>query len=132
MSEAGASLRRWPRGRCLLCRGRPMDHAALKQLAQTQAGLITPNQLASAAAASVLQDDGIIVPSLPGVFRIGGLPETPAQRNHAAFLWRSGSVISHRSAGHLFGWDRVEPDGVDISFVGQTRKTPPGVRMHTV
>jgi very-short-patch-repair endonuclease len=47
---------------------------------------------------------------LPGVYRVTGAPITDRQRVRAAQLWAGGSaVVSHLSAGWLWGFDGVRP-----------------------
>jgi predicted transcriptional regulator of viral defense system len=53
---------------------------------------------------------------LPGVYKFGGAPASGRQAALAACLWGGpGSVVSHRAAGALWGFDGVTARGMEVS-----------------
>ncbi|HYP22179.1 MAG TPA: type IV toxin-antitoxin system AbiEi family antitoxin domain-containing protein [Actinomycetota bacterium] len=67
----------------------------------------------------------------PGVYCVGGSPATFEQRAFAAAAWAGpGAVLSHRSAGYLWGLvDRHPP--VDELWTPRRRTRPPAASVHT-
>ena len=77
--------------------------------------------------------EGIIVKAAPSAFRMGGVPETFRNRAMAAVLSCQGpALVSHRSAAHLLGFERVfEPRAVDVTVPRHRRpRTRPGITVH--
>jgi len=99
-------------------RGRP--DAAVARLAEAQHGVVTRGQalLVGMSAEMVRHrvDTGRWRRVLPGVYVIGGVPRSGRQECLAACLWAGhGAVVSHRSAGVLWGLDGVSADRIDIT-----------------
>ena len=84
----------------------------VRELAGTQFGVISAEQAVAAgmsrAAISRRVRDGLWERRRPGVYRIVGVPESDRQVAIAAALWAGeGAVVSHGSAGVLWGIDGV-------------------------
>jgi hypothetical protein len=78
-------------------------------------------------------NDGFIVRVAPAVYRMAGVRPTFAGRAMAAVLsCRGPALVSHRSAAHLLGFERVyEPRGVEITVPRHRRpRARAGVRVH--
>ncbi len=77
--------------------------------------------------------DGYIVKDGPSAFRMGGVPRTFLTRAMAAVLSSKAPVlVSHRSAAHLLGFERVdEPISVEITVPRHRRPRPQRhIRVH--
>jgi very-short-patch-repair endonuclease len=68
---------------------------------------------------------------LPGVFRLAGAPESTEQMLSAAVLWAGrDALVSHRSAGELWGFDDMNPAKPEISVPVKMSKRVPDVVVH--
>jgi hypothetical protein len=77
--------------------------------------------------------DGYIVKDGPSAFRMGGVPRTFLTKAMSAVLSSKGPVLlSHRSAAHLLGFERVgEPVTIEITVPRHRRpRRQPGIRVH--
>jgi len=106
------------------------------ELAAGQHGLVTRAQLL----ASGLSRDAIrwrvrvgrLRPVQRGIYLVGPL-EHPRMRERAAVLaCGAGAVVSHRSAGHLWGVCEARGGPVEVSLPSGNRGRRPGVRPHRV
>src|SRR2546421_1777961 len=78
-------------------------------------------------------DDGFIVPDGPAVYRMAGVRHTFLSRAMAAVLsCKAPALVSHRSAAHLLGFERVAaPRSVDITVPRHRRpRGRAGIRVH--
>jgi|GEM_PF-293052 len=111
--------------------------ARVQACASTQHSLISSDQMYGCGASSIWvtrrERDGVIVRIGPSVYRMGGVPETFRNRAMAAVLsCRGPALVSHRSAAHLLGFERVfEPPAVTITVPRHRRPRPrPGIKVH--
>lgn len=77
--------------------------------------------------------DGLIIKAGPSAFRMAGVPPTFLNGAMAAVLSSKGPVlVSHRSAAHLLGFERVgEPATIEITVPRHRRpRRQPGIRVH--
>jgi len=105
-------------------------------LAQAQHGLFTSDQLdvleGSRRARRHRLDAGRWERAHPGVFRLVGVPHTWESRVMAACLTVEGSLASHLTAAHLWGFEGFGPVGVlDVTVPrhGRPRRRS-GIRYH--
>lgn len=90
------------------------------ELAQGQHGVVTRKQLlglglGSRAVAGRVRR-GLLQPLYPGIYALGHSLPTPDRRRMAAVLaCGSGTVVSHRSAGRLWGVFPYEPERIEVS-----------------
>ncbi len=106
---------------------------ALAPLFQCQHGIVSRCQAVDAGV-TVRQIErrlqaGSLVACAPGVYRIVSSPITPRSCLWAAQLAVPGSVVSHRSAAHLFGLWRMAPVP-ELSLSVSRSPTIPGVIVH--
>ncbi|MGH9069438.1 MAG: DUF559 domain-containing protein, partial [Acidimicrobiales bacterium] len=106
----------------------------LKQLARAQLSLVTRDQALAAgvtAAAIVRRLKGGAWERMhAGVYRVEtSLPATEEQRLRAAVLAVPGAVISHRSAGWLWGLIKVLPAPIDLT-IGHSGPCRPELCLH--
>jgi hypothetical protein len=73
---------------------------------------------------------GIWVRLLPGVYRLGAVPQSWKQRLLAACLWSGTGVASHRSAAALFCLDGFGPGIVEITSGVNAPPAPTGIVLH--
>lgn len=65
------------------------------------------------------------------MYVIGGAPDSWEQRLKAAELWAGDpAVVSHQSAGALWGYDGVKPGMIQLLTTGTGRDVPPGIVVH--
>jgi very-short-patch-repair endonuclease len=68
---------------------------------------------------------------LPSVYKFAGAPATNRQAGVAACLWAgSGSVVSHRAAGFLWGMDGVTASGMEIWVPHKRRLRTTKLKIH--
>lgn len=109
--------------------------SSVTALAQRQHGTITRAQLISAGlgdgAVRRLVSDGVLERAAPGVYVVGGSPDS-WHRRLAVELHRAGplSVVSHRSAAALFRMDRFRPGHLDLAGPWASARTGNGVDLH--
>ena len=114
-----------------------MDISPLQTLAETQHGVVTREQAHRLGVTNRvwyrLHDIGILQRLHKGVSVFAGFPPTRPQRMVAAIASAGEhAIISHRSAGELWGvWNANDQDPVEI-IVGDRRSRPelPGVIAH--
>lgn len=109
--------------------------ARLLRLAARQHGVVTRAQaIGSGLTKSMLETRvrrGLLRRMHPGVYCVGGSPDTFERRAFAAAAWAGpGSFVSHGSAAHL--WSLVErPPAVDELWTSRRRTRPPaGICAH--
>jgi hypothetical protein len=108
---------------------------AVSSLAQRQHGTVNRSQLRGAGISdrtiSRLVADGVLERVVPGVFVVGGSPDT-WHRQLAVELHRSGplALVSHRAAAALFRLDRFRPGHLDVASPVQVARTGTNVRLH--
>ncbi len=108
---------------------------AVSALAQRQHGTINRSQLLGASisdhAISRLVTDGVLERVAPGVFVVGGSPDT-WHRRLAVELHRAGplALVSHRAAAGLFALDRFRAGHLDIVSPSPAARTGTTVRLH--
>jgi very-short-patch-repair endonuclease len=105
------------------------------RLATAQEGLVQHRQLIEAGvsrgAIKRLVRSGTLHPRHRGVYIVGHLALAPRANEAAALLaCGEGSVISHRSAAHLWGLLERAPDVVDVTVVGHHCRPKAGVCVH--
>jgi len=96
----------------------PLSTAA-RRVAERSHGIITRQQLLALDCGPAMIDHhvrrGQLVTIRPGIYRIGGAPLTRNQDVLGACLDAGPlALVSHRSAGALWGLDRISVNGVDI------------------
>ena len=113
----------------------PEKRAAAVKLGSKQYGVLSRGQLTkiglSKSAISRLLAGGRLESLHPGVFRIAGTPATWEQQLIAACLWAGGDAFaSHRSAAALFSLEGIRRDTIELTIVGTSSKSRPGVIVH--
>lgn len=114
-----------------------MDITRLRDIADSQHGVITRAQAREMGITDRvwyrLQSSGILRPVRKGVAVVVGHAETRRQRMMAAVLSIGDhAIVSHRSAGEIWGvWNADDDDPIDV-IVGKRRGRPylPGVISH--
>lgn len=114
-----------------------MDIRLLRSTAESQHGVITRHQARELGVTDRvwyrLQSSGILRPTHKGVAVLVGHAETRRQRMTAAVLSIGDhAIVSHRSAGEIWGvWNADDDDPIDV-IVGKRRGRPciPGVNAH--
>ena len=72
-----------------------------------------------------------LVPYAKGVYRLAASPETDDQRAALACAVHPGVVLSHQSAGRVWGLRRLGPDRrVHITLPGRSKRLVPGAVVH--
>ena len=111
--------------------------ARVQAKAATQRSVISLEQMIECGASRTWvarrESAGIIERVGPSVYRMGGVLATFRGRAMAAVLSTRGrAVVSHRSAAHLFGFERVaEPRSVDLTVPRHRAPRPrPGIRVY--
>ena len=104
-------------------------------IARRQHGLVTKDQLAdlglSAKQVRGWTANGRFDRVLPGVLRLAGAPITPEQALFAAVLWGgSDALVSHRSAGELWGYDGVKAVTREITVPAAAMKRLTEIVVH--
>ncbi len=95
--------------------------ARVQARAATQHSVISSGQMYECGASTIWvtrrERAGVIDRIGPAVYRMGGVPETFRNRAMAAVLsCRGPALVSHRSAAHLMGFERVfEPASLDVT-----------------
>jgi very-short-patch-repair endonuclease len=108
-----------------------VDTQQLFQIADRQHGAVSRRQLlddVGVSASTVLRatKDGRLVQVAPGVYRVGGAPDTFEARCSAATLFGDGvGFVSGSSAGRLYGLRRMHADVVDFTVPDGFRTLPP-------
>jgi very-short-patch-repair endonuclease len=75
---------------------------------------------------------GVLDRPAPGVLRVGGSTQTWRQRLMVATLSAGeGTVVSHRAAAALHGFDRFPPGPVEVLVQRPHRSRDPRVRVHS-
>jgi hypothetical protein len=109
--------------------------SSVSALARRQHGTITRSQLDSAGlsdrALRRLVSDGVLERAAPGVYVVGGSPDT-WHRRLSVELHRAGplSVVSHRAAAGLIRLDRYRPGHLDLAAPWASARTGNGVDLH--
>lgn len=114
-----------------------MDISLLRSCAESQHGVISRTQAHALGITDRvwyrLQESGVLRSSHKGVAILVGYPETRLQRMMAAVLSIGDhAIVSHRSAGEIWGaWNAEDDDPIDV-IVGKRRGRPslPGVIAH--
>ena len=76
---------------------------------------------------------GSLYPIHPGVYAIGHAVLQPLGPELAALLYvGSDSLVSHRSAGSLWGLTKPAADGVHVTVIGRHVGSRPGLRVYRV
>lgn len=114
-----------------------MDIRLLRSVAESQHGVITRHQAREMGITDRvwyrLQSSGVLRPVHKGVAVLVGHAESRRQRMMAAVLSIGDhAIVSHRSAGEIWGvWNADDDDPIDV-IVGKRRGRPdiPGVNAH--
>jgi len=111
--------------------------ARVQARAAVQLSVVSVDQMADCGASRTWiarrERNGVIDRIGPSVYRMGGVPATFRNRAMAAVLsCRGPALVSHRSAAHLLGFERVfEPRPVEITVPRHRRpRARAGVRVH--
>jgi very-short-patch-repair endonuclease len=104
-------------------------------VATRQHGVVSKQQLAELGFKPVRlrhwRETGRLEPLLPGVFRVAGAPVGTEQLLSAAVLWAgTDALVSHRSAGALWGFDDMNPAKPEITVPIAMSKRIPQVVVH--
>lgn len=104
-----------------------MDRSALQDLVREQSGVISRRQAftlgMNARQINYRLGTGDWVKTYPGVYRLGVVPETPAQQLRAAALWVDNGVLS--GSGAAWWWELVPdpPRRWEFQVDSTTRRT---------
>jgi very-short-patch-repair endonuclease len=109
----------------------------MRALASRQRGNVTRRQLVARGVTKAMirrrRANGSLIEVFPDVFLVGHTAEPPLSREHAALLYCSPrAMLSHRTAGHAFGWPIRRPRTVDVTTAGRQLRSRPGLRTHTI
>lgn len=113
----------------------PLNLVPLERLAAEQFGVFTYAQAISAAISRsslrVRRANGTVIEILPMVYRFHAVAESFEQRMMAAYLWGGpDAVISHSTAGSVWGLDGVVPGAVHLTLRRHTCSPAPWIIVH--
>ena len=102
-------------------------------LARRQLGLVTRVQAVKVLTADQIRHRlrvGRLEPVRPGIYRVGGAPESWEQAVLGACLAVPGSEASFRSAAALWNLEGFPPEGIEITVPARRRRRLDGVIVH--
>ena len=111
-------------------------YARVAAVARRQHGLLTRSQLAhlglSQKQVRAWTANGRLERMFPGVVRVAGVPKTREQLLLAAVLWGGAhALVSHRSAGELWGFDGVKGNKPEITMPAGELKQSVDIVVHS-
>lgn len=111
------------------------NHGAIIQRAGEQLGLITRQQLFDIGVTPrqlrTLAESGVLRRLRRGIYGAAAHPTGPRQRLLAATLAAGpGAVASHLTAAWIWGFDGLQPDGMELSVPADRRPRLPDVAAH--
>ncbi|HVF12690.1 MAG TPA: DUF559 domain-containing protein [Actinomycetota bacterium] len=114
----------------------PQDLVPLERIAAKQFGVFTYDQALSVdisrSCLRVRRANGAVIEMLPLVYRFNAVAESFEQRIMAAYLWGGrDAVISHSTAGLIWGCDGVAPGPVHLTLAMHTRSPDSWMIVHT-
>ena len=117
--------------------GKETPEVVVARLAAGQQGVVHRHQLLQAGLTNQQihrrARSGLLVPTLPAVYRHGSVPDSWMQQLWAAQLWAGQtSVLSHESAGALWGLDGCPAGRVVVLTTRSLKSCKEGVTVHRV
>ncbi len=114
-------------------RNHPVMTEPIAPIARRQHGLVTRTQALSVLTAHQVRHrlrTGRLEAVRPGVYRVGGSPESWVQAVLGACLAVTGSVASFRCAAALWGLEGFAPGDIEITVPARSRRRLEGVVVH--